>query len=58
MSKRKSHAEVDLSVQKAEDTRAKAIVAYEKVLRAKRQTEALIVEVYRTTEASRRQGAL
>lgn len=52
---RKAVAEESEEVARAEDDLAKAIVEHEKI-RAKRTTEALIVEVFRTLEASRRQG--
>jgi hypothetical protein len=52
---RKAVAEMSESVQQAEDQRCKAIVEFEKV-KAKRQTEALIVEVWRTCSANSRQG--
>lgn len=52
---RKATAEVSDSVQRAEGEYTDAVVAFEKV-RAKRTTEELIVEVYRTVSANRRQG--
>ena len=52
---RKAAAEVSAAVQKAEDQRIAAIIAYEK-LKAKRETEALIVDVWRSLNASRRAG--
>lgn len=52
---RKAAAEVSDSVQQAETDRCNAIVAFE-AIKAKRQTEALIIDVWRTLEASRRHG--
>lgn len=52
---RKAKAEVSVEVEQAEDELAQAIVEHEKV-KAKRATEELIVEVWRSVEASRRQG--
>jgi hypothetical protein len=54
---RKAFAEVHEDVQRAEGQRADAIVAYERI-RAKRTTEALIVDVWRSVESSRRAGAM
>jgi hypothetical protein len=53
---RKAIAEVSVDVQTAEDEFAKATLAYERV-RAKRTTEAYIIEVWRSVNANRRQGS-
>ena len=52
---RKAAGEMSESVQKAEDERCNAIVEFEKV-KAKRQTEALIIDVWRTIQANVRHG--
>lgn len=52
---RKASADISEDVQAAEGRVADAIEAYEKV-RAKRQTEELVVEIWRTTQANRRHG--
>lgn len=54
---RKAFAEVHEDVQRAESERADAILAYEKI-KARRTTEALVVDVWRSIEASRRQGTI
>ena len=54
---RKAEAETSEDVQKAEDELAQAIVVFEKV-KAKRQTEELICEVWRSVNANRRQGGM
>lgn len=52
---RKASAESSQSVQEVEDTRYAAILAYEKI-KAKRATEELIVEVWRTCSANSRRA--
>lgn len=52
---RKAAAESSKSVQDSEDTRYAAIVAFEKI-KAKRATEELIIEVWRTCSANARRG--
>lgn len=52
---RKALAEKTETVMEAEETLADAIVAFEKI-KAKRATEELIVEVWRSVNANRRQG--
>lgn len=52
---RKAEAEVSKGVQDAEQDLADSIVAFEKV-KAKRATEELIVEVWRSLSANRRAG--
>jgi hypothetical protein len=52
---RKALTEQSETVQRAEEVRVNAVIAFEKI-RAKRQTEALIVEVWRTEQANRRVG--
>jgi hypothetical protein len=54
---RKAATEVSAEVQEAIASYCDAVAAYEKV-KAKRATEELIVEVFRTLEASRRQGRI
>lgn len=54
---KRAEAESSEQVQLAEGAKCSAIVAYEKI-KARRQTEALIVEVFRTMEASRRAGTI
>lgn len=54
---RKATAEVSADVQEAEKDLAGAIVAFEKI-RAKRTTEELIVEVWRSVSANRRAGSI
>lgn len=54
---RKAIAKTDAAVVAAWDSHFSAVEAYEKV-RAKREFEALVVDVYRTTEASRRAGQI
>lgn len=54
---RKATAEVSDSVQRAEEDRANAIVQFERIA-AKRKTEALIIDVYRTIAANRRAGSI
>jgi len=54
---RKAKAEQDPEVQEAHEEYLEAMLEWEK-LRAKRATEELIVEVFRTLEASRRQGRI
>lgn len=53
---RKADAETSQLVKEAEDEYAKALVASEKI-RAKRTTEALVVEVWRSLQANRRAAA-
>ena len=55
VAERDAFAECSPEVQKAESRLADTMEAYEKV-KAKRQTEVLITEVWRSTEASRRVG--
>ncbi len=52
---RKAAAKLDREVIEAVDAYTSALVIYEKLM-AKRQTEVLIVEVFRTLESSRRAG--
>ena len=52
---RKMAVERALVVTQAEERRINSILEYEK-LKAKRETEALIVEVWRSLNANRRQG--
>jgi len=52
---RKAQAECSEGVQAAEDEYARAIVEFEKV-KAKRATEELIVEVWRSVNSNRRQA--
>jgi len=52
---RKAAAEMSESVQQVEDERCRLIVEYEKV-KAKRQTEALIIDVWRSLNANQRHG--
>jgi hypothetical protein len=54
---RKAKAETSAEVQERQTDYFGAIEAYERV-KAKRATEELIVEVFRTLEASRRQGRI
>lgn len=54
---RKASAETSQSVQQAEDRRIEAIVKFEK-LKAKRETEGLVIEVWRSLNANRRTGNL
>ena len=53
---RKADAETSQLVKEAEESYAEAVVAFEKV-RAKRTTETLIVEVWRSLQANRRAAA-
>lgn len=52
---RKQGARLDENVKKAWDEHFNAVVQYETV-RARREREALIVDLYRTESANRRQG--
>lgn len=52
---RKSSAETSQTVQTAEDNRIQAIITFEK-LKAKRETESLVIDVWRSLNASRRTG--
>jgi len=52
---RKAKAEISKDVEDIEHDYTRALVAYEHVA-AKRKTEALIVDVWRSVNASRRQG--
>ena len=54
---RKASAKQDSTVQTYWEEHFKAVAAYEAV-RAKRELEALIVDVWRTTSANRRQGSM
>jgi hypothetical protein len=54
---RKANAKQDSTVQTYWEEHFKAVAAYEAV-RAKRELEALIVDVWRTTSANRRQGSM
>lgn len=54
---RKAQAEISPEVTERANLYYDTVAEYEK-LKAKRATEELIVEVFRTLEASRRQGAL
>lgn len=52
---RKKAAKASEQVQKAMDEHIKAVVAFE-TLKARRQREVLVVELWRSTNANRRQG--
>jgi hypothetical protein len=54
--KRKAEAKSSLPVQEAQDEYFQAIAEFEKV-KAKRETESLVCEVWRSLNANRRQGA-
>lgn len=54
---RKATAETSQEASEADEAWATAILAYEK-LRARRTTAELLVEVWRTTSANRRQGQI
>lgn len=54
---RKAQAELSPGVSQAEEELSQATAEYEKC-RAKRATEELIVRIWQTVEASRRQGVL
>ena len=54
---RKARAEIDQDVTEAEEARFMAMAEYEK-MKAKRETEALVIEVWRTFSANLRQGNL
>lgn len=54
---RKAHADTDPKVLEAQERHVGAISQFEKV-RAKRQTEAILIETWRSQESSRRQGQL
>lgn len=52
---RKAHAETSADTENVEFERYNTIAEFEK-LRAKRETESLVIEVWRTLSANRRQG--
>ena len=54
---RKAFAKSEPGCMAAWEAHFKAIAAYEKV-RAKRELESLVVDVYRTVSANRRQGQI
>lgn len=54
---RKALAETSAEVQSIEELRCQAIVKFERE-RSKRETEALIVDVWRSLNAARRQGIM
>ena len=53
---RKIEARASLPVQKAQDAYFKAIEVYERI-KAKRETESLVIEVWRSLNANRRQAS-
>jgi hypothetical protein len=55
VAERDAKAEASVSAQEADDEYIEALIAYEKI-KAKRDVEQIVIDVYRTNEASRRRG--